>query len=138
FTWLSRSQIDPYILVTHSESGFDTIDGMIEELENGNLNVGGYGANGSAHNISWNIFAEAAGVSANWTPYESTGDAVTGLLGGHIDVANSNPGQVSQYVESGDLKILAVNADERLEDFPDVPTMQELGYDVDTGWVQFR
>src|SRR5699024_4117146 len=49
FTWLSRSQIDPYILVTHSESGFDTIDGMIEELENGNLNVGGYGANGSAH-----------------------------------------------------------------------------------------
>ena len=140
FTWVSRSQIDPYVLVTQSDSPYNDIKDVVKQLQNepSSINVGGYGATGSAHNISWNIFAEAAGIDANWTPYESTGDAVTALLGGHIDVANSNPGQVSQYVESGELQILAVNAEERLEEFPDVPTLIELGYEVDTDWVQFR
>jgi len=140
FTWVSRSQIDPYVLVTQADSPYDNIEDVIDQLEveSNSINVGGYGATGSAHNISWNIFAEAANIEANWTPYESTGDAVTALLGGHIDMANSNPGQVSQYVDSGELQILAVNAEERLEEFPDVPTLIELGFDVDTDWVQFR
>lgn len=140
FTWMSRSQIDPYVLVVHNDSQFETIEEVIDYLkDNPNaLNAGGYGAQGSAHNISWNIFASAAEVSSKWSPYESTGDAVTALLGKHIDIANSNPGQVTQYVKSGDLRILAVNAEQRLDSFPNVPTLTELGYDVDTDWVQFR
>lgn len=140
FTWISRSQIDPYVIVTHANSSFNSIEDVVEYLKDNpnSLNVGGYGANGSGHNIAWNIFSEAAGIEAEWTPYESTGDAVTALLGQHIDIANSNPGQVSQYVESGELQILAVMFDERLDDFPDVPTLTELGYEVDTDWVQFR
>lgn len=140
YTWMSRSQIDPYVLVTQTNSPYESIEDVINQLqeEPNSINVGGYGGTGSAHNISWNIFADAANIDANWTPYESTGDAVTALLGGHIDVANSNPGQVSQYVESGELQILAVNAEERLDEFPDVPTLIELGYEVDTDWVQFR
>ncbi|MCL7749226.1 tripartite tricarboxylate transporter substrate binding protein [Halalkalibacter alkaliphilus] len=140
FTWLSRAQIDPYVLVVNSESPFNTLEDLVEYLEenpNG-LTVGGYGAEGSGHNVAWNIFAEAAGVDANWTPFESTGDAVTGILGKHIDVANSNPGQVMQYVEAGQLRVLGVMADERLEDLPDVPTYEEAGITVDTGWAQFR
>lgn len=140
FTWISRAQIDPYIIVVHSESPFHTLEDLVNYLKEnpGGLSVGGYGAVGSGHNVAWNIFAEAAGIEATWTPFESTGDAVTALLGKHIDVANSNPGQVMEYVKAGQLRILGVMAEERLEDLPDVPTYAEAGYPVDTSWAQFR
>ncbi|TWT01841.1 tripartite tricarboxylate transporter substrate binding protein [Planomicrobium sp. CPCC 101079] len=140
FSWISRTQIDPYVIVVNKKSPFNTLEELIEfAKENpGELKIGGYGAVGSGHNVAWNILAEKAGIEATWAAYESTGDAVTAILGNHIDVANSNPGQVSQYVESGDLKVLGVMNDERLEDLPEVPTYKELGYDVDTSWTQFR
>lgn len=140
FSWLSRGQIDPYILVVNDDSPFNTLEDVVGYLEEspGGLNVAGYGAAGSGHNVAWNIFAESAGVEANWTPYESTGDAVTAILGNHVDIANSNPGQVMQYVESGELRILGVMADDRLEKLPDVPTYEDAGYSVDTNWAHFR
>lgn len=140
FSYISRAQIDPYIIVVNKKSPFNTLKELVEYAKEnpGKLNVGGYGAVGSGHNVAWNILADKADVEANWTAYESTGDAVTAILGNHIDLANSNPGQVAQYVESGDLKVLGVMSEERLEEFPDVPTYGEEGYEVDTSWAQFR
>lgn len=140
FSWISQGQIDPYVIAVHNDSPFNTLEELVNYAKEnpGKLTVGGYGAIGSGHNVAWNIFAESAHIETVWTAYESTGDAVTAILGKHIDVANSNPGQVSQYYESGDLKILGVMSEERLEDLPDVPTYKEAGFDVDTSWAQFR
>lgn len=140
FSWVSRTQIDPYVIVVNKKSPFNTLGDLVEYAKNNpnKLNVAGYGAIGSGHNVAWNILADNAGIEAKWAAYESTGDAVTAILGNHVDIANSNPGQVSQYLESGDLKVLGVMNDERLEDLPDVPTYKEEGYDVDTSWSQFR
>ncbi|QHJ70131.1 tripartite tricarboxylate transporter substrate binding protein [Planococcus halotolerans] len=140
FSWISRTQIDPYVIVVNEKSPFNTLEELVAfAKENpGDLKVGGYGASGSGHNVAWNIFADKAGIEGTWAAYESTGDAVTAILGNHIDVANSNPGQVSQYVDSGDLKVLGVMNDERLEELPEVPTYKEAGFEVDTTWSQFR
>ncbi|MBP1154525.1 MULTISPECIES: tripartite tricarboxylate transporter substrate binding protein [unclassified Paenibacillus] len=140
YSYVSGVQIDPYVIAVHSESPYKTLQDLVDAMKAKpkTINVGGYGAIGSGHNVAWNIFAEKAGVQANWVPYESTGEAVTVLLGKNIDVANSNPAQVSQYVKSGQLRVLAVMAEERLPEFPDVPTYKEAGYEVDTSWAQFR
>lgn len=140
FSWITRTQIDPYIIAVHEDSEFETLEEFVDYAnENpGELDVGGYGASGSAHNIAFNIFAESANIETNWTAYESTGDAVTALLGQHVDAINSNPGQVSQYVESDEVRVLGVMAEEPLEDMPEVPTYEEAGYEVETDWSQFR
>lgn len=140
FAWLSRVQIDPYILVVRADSPWKNLKDLVEYgKQNPNkLKVGGYGAIGSGHNIAFNIFAKEAGFSAAWVPYEGTNDAVTALLGNHIDVANSNPGQVDQYVESGKLRILGVMAEKKLPELSEVPTYAESGYPADTSWMQFR
>ncbi|BDH60172.1 hypothetical protein MTP04_03020 [Lysinibacillus sp. PLM2] len=140
FSWISQGQIDPYVIVVHKDSPFNTLQDLVDYAKEnpGKLTVGGYGAVGSGHNVAWNIFADEASIETTWTAYESTGDAVTAILGNHIDIANSNPGQVIQYYESGDLKILGVMSDVRLEELPNVPTYKEAGFDVDTSWAQFR
>ncbi|MFZ5634386.1 MAG: tripartite tricarboxylate transporter substrate binding protein [Bacillota bacterium] len=140
FAWINRVQIDPYIIVVRADSPWKTLKELVEYAkQNPNkLRVGGYGTVGSGHNVAFNILARTAGIKAAWTPFEGTNDAVTSLLGGHIDVANSNPGQVTQYVQAGKLRILGVMAEKRLPDLPDVPTYAEAGYPVDTSWMQFR
>jgi tripartite-type tricarboxylate transporter receptor subunit TctC len=140
FAWITRVEIDPYILVVQAESQWKTLKEFVEYAKKNpnKLHVGGYGSVGSGHNVAFNILAKAAGFQAVWMPYEGTNAAVTALLGGHIDAANSNPGQVTQQVEAGKLRILGIMAEKRLKDLPTVPTYAEAGFPVDAGWSQFR
>lgn len=140
FAWLSRVEIDPYIIVVQADSQWKTLKDFVEYAKKNpnKLRVGGYGSVGSGHNVAFNILAKAGGFQAVWMPYEGTNAAVTALLGGHVDAANSNPGQVTQQVEAGKLRILGVMAEKKLKDLPDVPTYAEAGYPVEAGWSQFR
>ena len=55
---------------------------------------------------------------------------MSALLGGHIDLADSNLTQQSK-VTAGQLKFLAIMSEKRDPEIPDVPTLKELGYDVE-------
>ena len=59
------------------------------------------------------------------------GPALTALLGGHVDILFSVPIIAFGQIKSGDLRPLAVTSDKRLSAYPDVPTLKELGYDVE-------
>ena len=65
--------------------------------------------------------------------YDGAAGAITDLLGEHIDAVAVSYAEVANYVESGDLKVLAVMNDKRLDSIPDVPTCQEAGYNVVLG-----
>jgi tripartite-type tricarboxylate transporter receptor subunit TctC len=51
------------------------------------------------------------------------------LLGGHVE-ATSQTTEWKAHVESGRLRLLAVYGEKRMIDFPNVPTLLELGYDI--------
>ena len=59
------------------------------------------------------------------------GRAPVELLAERIDAAIQWPGQFASYVEAGDLNVLAVTGDTRVNVLPDVATAMEQGYDVD-------
>jgi len=61
-------------------------------------------------------------------PYKGTADAMTALLGGHVDVCSSGPEHVP-YARAGQVRILAYTEEKRNPKQPDVPTLKELGYD---------
>ncbi|MBM4331692.1 MAG: tripartite tricarboxylate transporter substrate binding protein [Deltaproteobacteria bacterium] len=140
FSWITCVEIDPYVIVVQAGSPWKTLKDLVDygKKNPNKLRVGGFGSTGSGHNVAFNIFSKAADFKTVWMPYEGTNAAVIALLGGHIDVANSNPGQVAQHVEAGKLRILGVMAPKRLPDFPHVPTYAEAGYQVEEGWDQFR
>lgn len=61
--------------------------------------------------------------------YDGTGDQITAMLGGHVEVCMTNVTSGGSYVESGDLKFLGVAHDKRLPQIPDTPTLKELDID---------
>jgi len=128
---IARSQIDPYGLIVHTSTPFRTIDQFVEfaRKKPDYINVGGPFAI-SSHRVAWEVFSGAAKIKTAWIPYPGGGPALTAVSGGHIDAAATNPGNVKPMIEAKKVRVLAVSADKRLDDFPDVPTYKEKGWDV--------
>jgi tripartite-type tricarboxylate transporter receptor subunit TctC len=61
-------------------------------------------------------------------PYQGNADAMTALIGGHVDVCSAGPEYVP-FERSGVVKILAIPESEKNPKYPNVPTLKELGYD---------
>jgi tripartite-type tricarboxylate transporter receptor subunit TctC len=78
-------------------------------------------------------FADAAGIQLTHVPFKGDGDAVIALAGGHIDVNTSGPSGVRALAEAKKVRILGVAAKERLQQFPDLPTLREEGVDFVSG-----
>ena len=73
----------------------------------------------------------AAGAEFNFVDVGGASGRLTAILGGNVDVSQNPIGQVLPYAENGELKILATMAAERTDVLPDVPTLRELGYDIE-------
>ena len=128
---IARSQIDPFGLIVHTSTPFRTIDELVAfaRRKPGYINIGGPFAM-SAHRVAWEVFSEIAKISTTWIPYPGGGPALIAIAGGHVDAAHTNPGNVKPMIAAGKVRVLAVSSDKRLEDFPDVPTYKERGWDV--------
>ena len=85
---------------------------------------------GSTSQYSMAIAAKAAGIKFKYVPYDGTAKRMNALLGGHIDVGDSNLTQKSK-VEAGLLRFLANMSEKRTTGLEDVPTLKELGYNVE-------
>lgn len=85
---------------------------------------------GSTSQYSMALMAKAAGIKVKYVPYDGTAPRMNALLGGHIDLADSNLTQKSK-VDAGQLRFLAIMSEKRDSETPDVPTLKELGYDVE-------
>jgi tripartite-type tricarboxylate transporter receptor subunit TctC len=75
------------------------------------------------------LVEKAAGVKFKYVSYEGTAPRMTALLGGHIDVAESNLTQKSK-VDAGQMKFMAIATEKRAAEIPNVPTLKELGVNV--------
>ena len=84
---------------------------------------------GGATHVGMEEFAYAAGIQLNHIPYKGGAPALQDLMGGQVD-ALADSSSWAPHVQSGKLRLLATWGEKRPRDFPDVPTLKELGYDV--------
>jgi len=89
---------------------------------------------GNATHLSYALAMRAAGVDIRklkTVVFNSGGDAMTALLGGHVDAMASAPSTLLQHIKAGKVRMLAVVAPQRLSgDFAGIPTWKELGINV--------
>ena len=72
----------------------------------------------------------AAGVDAAVVTHEGGGDMMINVLNGTLDIGVGEVQEIHSQIEANQVRILATFGDERLEAFPDAPTVKEAGYDV--------
>ena len=86
---------------------------------------------GSTSQFMWLLIEELnPGAKFKYIPFDGTAQRVTALLAGTIKLGTVNIPTAEKNVAQGTLKALAVAASERLPQFPDVPTLKELGTDM--------
>jgi putative tricarboxylic transport membrane protein len=75
------------------------------------------------------LIEKAAGIKFKYVSYEGLAPRMNAILGGHIDLTDSNLTQKGK-VDAGQLKFLAIATEKRSPDLPAVPTLKELGLNV--------
>ena len=92
----------------------------------GKLNYGSAG-HGNATHLAAELFKLRTGVDIVHVPYKGAADAVTGVLGGQVQMFFGDIGGTLPLVRDGALRALAVSSERRNALLPDVPTMMESG-----------
>lgn len=86
---------------------------------------------GSTSQFMWLLIEDMnPGAKFNYVPFDGTAQRVTALLAGTIKLGTVNIPTAEKNVSQGTLKAYAVAAPERLPQFPDVPTLKEMGTDM--------
>jgi tripartite-type tricarboxylate transporter receptor subunit TctC len=123
---------DPTYLVVRSDSPWKSVKDLVAEAKQrqGQLSYSSSGIYGALH-LPMEMFLHAAGLKMRHVPTNGGGPAVTALLGGHVDMTVAGPSAVSAQMKAGKLRALAGWGGKRHELLPDVPTLRELGYDLE-------
>jgi len=120
---------DATMTVVKAGGGIKSIEDLITAGKNKTLKWGTFGV-GTTDHIAAAIFQKDTGIKVDFVPFEGGGEAMAALLGGHIDVLDGNPSEISSQIQAGQLKGIGIFSSERLEDYTDVPTYKEKGYDI--------
>lgn len=120
------------IAVKADDTRFPTFEAFINYAKKNQVLVGNSGI-GAIWHLAAAGLGKQTGVDFKHVGYDGAAPAITDLLGGHIDATSVSYAEVSAFVESGDLRVLAILSDKRLSSVPDIPTAKEFGYDVVIG-----
>jgi tripartite-type tricarboxylate transporter receptor subunit TctC len=128
FAPVSLVSASPYIVTANPKVAAANIRELIAfaRANPGKLSFASSGT-GAASHLSAELFKSMAGVDLLHVPYKGTGQAVTDLLAGHVNLMFAPAQTVMPYVREGRLKALALTGSKRSETLPDLPTVAESG-----------
>ncbi len=84
---------------------------------------------GTAQHFSMERLGKALDVKWTHVPYKSGTEAVTAVMAGEVEAA-AQTAEWSPLVKSGKLRLLTTFTENRMEEFPDIPTLREQGLDI--------
>jgi tripartite-type tricarboxylate transporter receptor subunit TctC len=126
----------PIVFVVNPNKGIKTMAEFVAYAKNSptplTYSSSGVGSNGQ---LVAETFALKTGIKVEHVPYKGAAQGLTDLVGGHIDFSAQTLSSASALIRSGGLRALAHGGNQRVPDYPDVPTFKEAGYDlVGTNW----
>jgi tripartite-type tricarboxylate transporter receptor subunit TctC len=123
----------PPVLYAHPGTPWKTAKEFVDSVKAKRAKpilYGSGGRNGSTH-LPMEMLMAAGGIKGiKHVPFRGGGPLVAALLGGHVKVGFLYPITTLSLAKAGKIRPLAVGAAERTSEFPNVPTLKELGYDV--------
>lgn len=128
FTWIACLTGYTFGLVVPADSPFKSIKDLVAyaKANPGKLSYGSTGIGTSPH-LAVEEFAQRAGIVLNHIPFKGNADNMQAVLGGHTMAASDATGW-APHVDAGKLRLLATYGSKRTRRWPNVPTLDELGY----------
>lgn len=140
--WLSGVAVDYGLVAVHKDSPYKNLNDLVKALQADPkaISFGGAGSVGGQDWMQTAMLAKKAGVNPanmSFVALEGGGEVLTSLLGQHIQVGVGNVSEVGAHLASGNIRVLAVFANKRLEGkFSNLATAKEQGYDLE--WPVIR
>jgi tripartite-type tricarboxylate transporter receptor subunit TctC len=123
---------DPTVLAVRVESPYKSVKDLVEAAKKApeKISYSTSGIYGALH-MPAAMLENSAGIKLYHIPYSGGGPALTALLGGQVDMTVGGPSALIAQIKGGKIRPLASWGTKRLASLPDVPTLKELGYDVE-------
>lgn len=133
FAPIALINADPTILVVNAEQPWKSVKELLDDAKKrpGEITFSSSGIYGASHVPTEMLLLAAGGLKMRHLPTAGGGPATTAVLGGHAHLWMSTTAPAAPHVQSGKFRALAVSGATRHQHFPDVPTLRELGYDVE-------
>ena len=143
--WLASIGADYGIIAVAKDSPIKTLPELMDKIKADptSVSIAGGSAVGGWDHLKVLIAAKKAGISdvrtIKYVAFDGGGEAVTQLLAGSVQAFTGDASEAKGFVDSGDIRVIAVLAPERLEgDFASFPTAKEQGIDaIGANWRGF-
>lgn len=129
FTFITQFGVLNFGVVVTPDSPFKSLKDVIDfaRANPDQLTMGIVGV-GSSDHVAFQALAQMENLKIKFVPFNGAASTMTNLLGGHVMLAAPASSGFAPHVNAKTARLLAVMSDERLEQYPDVPTLKELGY----------
>jgi len=129
---VARVSADPVYVAVRTESPWKTLKEMLDALKAKPMGYS-YSSSGpyGALHVPTEMLLQSAGAKARHLPTTGGGPAINALLGGHVDFTTGGPSALAGQMKAGKFRVLAGTGAQRHPVLPDVPTLKELGYDIE-------
>jgi putative tricarboxylic transport membrane protein len=141
FEFLGNMIYEPNVISVRKESPYKSLGEMVEFLKQNPSGLS-YGATGvaSLDGLTALAVGNAAGVKFRIVNFEGSPDAISSLLGGHIDAMGMSVSEIVPFREDDSMRAMGVGGTERNPLLPDVPTFAEQGIPLavngsSRGWI---
>ncbi|NBS08129.1 MAG: tripartite tricarboxylate transporter substrate binding protein [Betaproteobacteria bacterium] len=95
-----------------------------------------YGASSASFQLITELFKRKTGATHTHIPYKGANDAVTAVMSGDVTMTLADAGPAFVGMQSGRVKALAVTSAKRMKEYPNTPTLAELGIDIKVSlWI---
>ena len=137
FIPIARFTEGPMVLVVNDQQPYKTLKDLVDDAKKrpDQIIFSSSGLYGALH-LPTALFMKAAGIQMRHLPTAGGGPALTAILGNNSQVLVSSIAAANAQAKAGKLRALASFSSKRAAAMPDVPTLKELGYDVEFSlWV---
>jgi len=130
FVAISELASFPLLMVVNASSPIKSVAELVAYAK-ANADKMNYASSSATFQLVTELFKQKTGAPMQAIPYKSANEMVLAVVSGQVTTTIADSGPVSPQVKAGTVRALAVTAQRRMAEFPDVPTMKEAGADVD-------
>ena len=125
----------PLILLVNANNPAKNVQELVAQSKQ-NPDKSNYGASSASFQLITELFKKKTGGQFTHIPYKGANESVTAVMAGDITMALVDSGPASVGLQSSRVKALAVTSAQRMKDYPSVPTLAELGIDLNISlWI---